>query len=109
MCDVDWDHLTTLRNNIGAEDFAEVVLLFFAEMGEKLDRMRTGGDAPVADDFHFLRGSAANLGFIDMVDACERAEAACANGDAPDLAAVVRSYEAALVRARAEVPELDAA
>jgi HPt (histidine-containing phosphotransfer) domain-containing protein len=86
-----------------------VVLLFFAEIGEKLDQMGIGPAAPTADDFHFLRGSAANLGFIDMVRACETAEAACAAGAQPDLAAVVRSYENALAHVQDQVPELAAA
>jgi hypothetical protein len=38
MSGVDWDRLNSLRDDIGPEDFADVVLLFFAEIGEKLDR-----------------------------------------------------------------------
>ena len=106
MSEIDWDHLASLRDDVGAEDFADIVLLFFAEIGEKLDQMQGAGTAPAVDDFHFLRGSAANLGFTDMVEACRKAEAACAGGAKPDLAAVVRSYEGALERARARVPEL---
>jgi hypothetical protein len=40
MNGVDLDCLMSLRDDIGPEDFADVVLLFFAEIGEKLDRMR---------------------------------------------------------------------
>lgn len=109
MSAIDTDRLTALRDDIGAEEFADVVMLFFAEIGEKLDQMRMGERALSADDFHFLRGSAANLGFIAMVSACERAEAACMAGGTPDLAAVRNSYEAALSEARDRVPELAAA
>jgi hypothetical protein len=40
MNGVDLDRLMSLRDDIGPEDFADVVLLFFAEIGETLDRMR---------------------------------------------------------------------
>jgi HPt (histidine-containing phosphotransfer) domain-containing protein len=108
MSAIDWNHLNSLRDDIGAEDFADVVLLFFAEIGEKLDEMRNSEDQPTPDDFHFLRGSAANLGFVDLVNACQRAESACLNGTQPDLTAIMRTYEDALNRTRAEVPELAA-
>jgi HPt (histidine-containing phosphotransfer) domain-containing protein len=109
MNGVDLDRLMSLRDDIGPEDFADVVLLFFAEIGETLDRMRADTAPRTADDFHFLRGSAANLGFLDMVNACEMAEAACIRGDPPDLAMVVRSFEGALTLARSHVPDLSAA
>jgi hypothetical protein len=46
MNGVDLDRLMSLRDDIGPEDFADVVLLFFAEIGETLDRMRAIGPAP---------------------------------------------------------------
>jgi HPt (histidine-containing phosphotransfer) domain-containing protein len=109
MNGVDLDRLMSLRDDIGPEDFADVVLLFFAEIGETLDRMRADTAPRTADDFHFLRGSAANLGFVEMVRACERAEASCTHGETPDFAAVVRSYEDALTLARSHVPDLSVA
>lgn len=109
MREVDWDHLNALRDDIGAEDFADVVLLFFSEIGERLDGMRAGSVPPSAADFHFLRGSAANLGFVHMVGACETAEAACSAGHTPDLQAVLAAFEAALAVVRREVPDLAAA
>jgi FOG: HPt domain len=108
MSGVDWDHLMSLRDDIGTEDFTEIVLLFFTEIGEKLDHMSAAALPPTAGDFHFLRGSAANLGFIAMVRACEEAEAACRESRPPDLAAVAKSYRDALECARSHVPELSA-
>ena len=109
MSGVDLDRLASLRDDIGAEDFADVVLLFFAEIGDKLEQMHKDSATLTADDFHFLRGSAANLGFTAMVAACERAEADCAIGRTPDLAAVSDCYNSALFETRAQVPELTAA
>jgi HPt (histidine-containing phosphotransfer) domain-containing protein len=109
MSGVDLERLTSLRDDIGAEDFADVVLLFFSEIGEKLEQMRAEPETLSEGDFHFLRGSAANLGFTEMARACAAAEAACTAGSDPDLKAVTASFDAAQALARAEVPELSAA
>jgi HPt (histidine-containing phosphotransfer) domain-containing protein len=108
MSGVDWERLNSLRDDIGPEDFADVVLLFIAEIGEKLDDMGRDKTAATVEDFHFLRGSAANLGFTDMVAACEIAEAACRAGETPDVAAVAQGFENALSEALTQVPELAA-
>lgn len=106
---IDWDLLMSLKSDIGEEDFADVVTLFVAEMSEKLDAMQKASGALTADDFHFLRGSASNLGFVAMGAACDAAEAACRNGAAPDLEAVVAAFHAALAEAKPRLPELHAA
>jgi HPt (histidine-containing phosphotransfer) domain-containing protein len=106
---IDWDHLMSLRADIGEEDFADVAFVFFSEIDGKLADLQADHVRATAEDFHFLRGSAANLGFSAMVAACAAAEAACAAGKPPDLAAVVESYEAAMAELRPRMPELDAA
>jgi HPt (histidine-containing phosphotransfer) domain-containing protein len=106
---IDWDRLMSLRDDIGEEDFADVAFVFFAEIGGKLEAMAEASTDATADDFHFLRGSAANLGFSAMAEACEAAEAACRAGGAPDLGAVTRAFEGALAEVRPRLPELDAA
>jgi len=106
---IDWDLLLALKADIGDEDFADVITLFVAEMEEKLTELRDAPDRIDADDFHFLRGSASNLGFVAMERACDMAEGACRSGDVPDLAAVVAAFEAALQEARPRLPELKAA
>jgi HPt (histidine-containing phosphotransfer) domain-containing protein len=106
---IDWDLLTSLQADIGEEDFAEVITLFVAEIGEKIDEMRDDPAGASADDFHFLKGSAANLGFVTMSAACDSAEARCRAGETPDLDAVRTAFLAALEEARPRLPALDAA
>jgi hypothetical protein len=53
---IDWDHLMSLRDDIGEEDFADVVLVFFAEMDAKLADLAADPARADADAFHFLRG-----------------------------------------------------
>lgn len=106
---IDWTVLTALREDIGEEDFAEVAHVFVAEMEEKLRELRHDPGRAREEDFHYLRGSAANLGFSAMVGACTAAESACASGTPPDLDAVVRAFSSALAEARRTLPDLDAA
>jgi len=109
MSSVDWDRMTSLRDDIGAEDFADILLMFVAEISEKLDGLTANDAAATEADFHFLRGSAANLGFAAMIIACERAEQACRTGQIPNVPAVLRAFEDALQEARSQLPELAAA
>lgn len=107
MSHVDWDRLNELRADIGEEDFADVALLFVAELQETLDGLAP--DKATAADFHFLRGSAANLGFVTLVSACSTAEDACNSSQAPDVEAVRTAFAAALEEVAPHVPELAAA
>lgn len=106
---IDWARLTGLRTDIGEEDFADVAVVFVTEIQEHLDRLQNAPDAAVAADFHFLRGSASNLGFEAMVDACQAAEAACNAGDAPDIEAVVTAFRGSVAAIAPEIPGLDTA
>lgn len=104
MENLDWDRLNELRADIGEEDFADVAMLFVAELQETLDGL--SADTAKAADFHFLRGSAANLGFIALVNACTNAEEACNDARSPDVDAVRAAFTAALKEVAPHVPEL---
>ncbi|MEP6019340.1 MAG: Hpt domain-containing protein [Paracoccaceae bacterium] len=94
---IDWDRVQQLRDEVGAEDFDEVVELFLEEVDEIVDRLRTSA-APGAleSDLHFLKGSALNLGFADFSDLCQVGEHMSANGQARDvdLTSVLNCYDA---------------
>ena len=79
---IDWDRVIELREEVGAEDFDEVVELFMDEVEGVLKRLRDAPDpATFEDDFHFLKGSALNLGFRDFAAICLAAEVASAAGN----------------------------
>lgn len=103
---IDWDRLTTLRSDIGEEDFADVAFLFVAELEETLSSLLADPDTAEPSHFHFLRGSAANLGFVGLADACSAAEAGCAAGTPPDIPEIVRIFRASLAEVSPKVPEL---
>ncbi|MEJ6393086.1 Hpt domain-containing protein [Gymnodinialimonas sp. 2305UL16-5] len=106
---VDWDRLNELKSDIGEEDFADVAMLFVSELTEHLDRLTAAPDAASAEDFHFLRGSAANLGFLSLVKACSIAESACISGQPVDLVGVRTAFDAAMAEVSPKMPELSAA
>jgi HPt (histidine-containing phosphotransfer) domain-containing protein len=93
---IDWDRVTELRNEIGVEDFAEVVDLFLEEADEVAENISANltPDA-VESALHFLKGSALNLGFRDLAQLCQIGEKSAAGGDTAgiDLGKVVAVYE----------------
>lgn len=91
---INWNKVTELRDEIGAEDFDEVVELFLEEVEAAIAQLGAESRS-VEHDLHFLKGSALNLGFSQFSELCRAGEAAAAAGNAAcvDLQAVARSYQ----------------
>ena len=71
---IDWARVDELRNDMGSDGFDEVVELFLEEMDGRILTMQTGSNQTRAEDLHFLRGSAANIGFSRLHQVCSVAE-----------------------------------
>ncbi|WP_299547974.1 Hpt domain-containing protein [uncultured Tateyamaria sp.] len=94
---IDWERVSTLRAEIGEEDFEEVVPLFIEEVTGIIDGLRDGPDlSRLEDDLHALKGSALNLGFTDFSILCHKGEAMSAKGKAAevDVPAILNSFDA---------------
>ncbi len=94
---IDWQRVRELREEIGEDDFAEVVSLFLEEADEvaaKIMALKTPDQIESA--LHFLKGSALNLGFKEFAVLCQAGEKAASLGktESVDLASVVAIYEA---------------
>ncbi len=92
---IDWTRVTVLRDEVGAEDFGEVVELFLDEVEETVARLSSNPDtATIEEDLHFLKGSALNLGFSNFSDLCQMGESMAAEGRAAevDLAPILACY-----------------
>ena len=106
---IDWDRIASLREEIGATDFAEVVEMFLTESDEAVARIVAGKPDPTLEaDLHFLKGSALNLGFSHLAALCNTGEKRAAAGlfvDVPEVAesfaATRRAFEAGLRDSRA--------
>lgn len=102
---IDWDRLNGLRSEIGEEDFREVAELFVEELSEMVERLLREPATATAGDFHFLRGSAANLGFSQFAAQCASAEIAVARGETPDIQALADIYAKSLAEAASLLPD----
>lgn len=94
---INWDRVIELRDEIGAEDFGEVVELFLEEVEQVIDKLRDHPDlGTLGEDLHFLKGSALNLGFRSFSILCQGGETAAAAGtaDTVDVAAILANYSA---------------
>ncbi len=88
---IDWERVHELREEVGKDDFREVVELFLEEVEGVIARLRDSPDPlRFEDDFHFLKGSALNLGFSALADVCQLGEK---QPDAIEPASVVAIYE----------------
>ncbi len=79
---IDWDRVHQLQDEIGKDEFAEVVTMFLDEAEEVLARISPAqGAAALGDDCHFLKGAALNLGFATLASLCQVAEKQAKVGD----------------------------
>ena len=93
---IDWQRVTTLRAEIGEEDFEEVVPLFLEEVSEITDALHAHVDLTALEaNLHALKGSAMNLGFAEFSDLCSTGEAMAAAGSASsvDVSEILASFE----------------
>lgn len=93
---IDWVRVKTLRNEVGAEDFDDIVEIFIEEVSEMVERLRTAASLEtIGDDLHALKGSALNLGFIEFSTLCQTGETLASTGqsNAIDLPPVIACYD----------------
>lgn len=94
MALIDWQRVDDLASEIGADAVVEVVAMFLEETDSVIDRM--GAGTPTTDDYHFLKGSALNLGLTDLATLCQQGEQETKGGliSAQTLAATIAIYPA---------------
>lgn len=104
---IDWDCVSALRDEVGPEDFDEVVDIFLQEVDEEIETLaQFSGQPGLGEKLHFLKGSAMNLGFREFSGLCQLGETALAEDPAArvDLDAVASSYHAARAVFVGELP-----
>lgn len=87
---MDWKRVDELKAEIGEDDFAEVVEIFFDEVAEAVARLSGAGAEDLAATLHFIKGCALNLGLSSLANACAAGEQAVAAAapDAVDIDAI---------------------
>ncbi|WP_342773461.1 Hpt domain-containing protein [Aliishimia ponticola] len=98
---IDWNKVHELREDIGREDFSEVVDLFLEEVELTIAALGNA-DRSMEHDLHFLKGSASNLGFVAFADLCRQGETAASQGNAgkvnvPEIVGIYRDSKDAFL------------
>ncbi len=107
---IDWKRVAELRDEIGAEDFGEVVDLFLEEVEGEIAVLRGGcAEDALESRLHFLKGSALNLGFRAFSTLCQNGESAAAAGQPQrvDLPATLASFDDSKAEFMAGLSRLD--
>ena len=91
---IDWTRVNELRDEIGTDNFDEVVDMFLGEADEVIARITQNDSAKSLEaDLHFLKGAALNLGFAEFAALCQNGERQAASGQVGlDIAAVQDCY-----------------
>jgi HPt (histidine-containing phosphotransfer) domain-containing protein len=105
---IDWSRVDELVEEIGAEDFGEVVELFLSEVEGAIDLLGRAEGNPIVteEQMHFLKGAALNLGFEELAQLCLKGEKSAAAGR-PDVVSpgdVRRTYETSRAQFQADLP-----
>lgn len=71
---LDWNRIHELRNEVGDDEFKLILELFLDEVEGALMHLSKRNAGKLADDLHFLKGCAWNLGFRDFGKLCDEGE-----------------------------------
>ena len=72
---IDWIRIDELRDEVGQDDFGDIVGVFFEEVQEALENLRRADTVvTLLGQLHFLQGSALNLGFSNFAAICRNEE-----------------------------------
>lgn len=94
---IDWNRVSELRDEIGPDDFGEVVELFLDEVETEIETLRVNYEkSRLESQLHFLKGSALNLGFEEFSRKCQQGETAASQGEANgvDIPNILSCYDA---------------
>ena len=93
---IDWARVNEFRDEVGAEDFDEVVELFLEEVVDAMTKVASGPDvAALENELHAIKGAAMNLGFQTLAEHCKTGEKIAASGEVPAeiIAALPQIYQ----------------
>lgn len=93
---IDWSQVKSLRNDVGHDEFNEIVELFLDEVEEIVTKLREAPNiSELENDMHSLKGSALNLGFTTFSQMCLNGEKLSAAGkaDEVDLTQIVACFD----------------
>lgn len=93
---IQWQRVRQLRDEVGADEFDEVVQIFLEEVHEVIARLNQDtARSQLEQNLHFLKGSALSLGFDQFSKLCQDGErrAAAGQGAEVDLPAILAVFD----------------
>jgi HPt (histidine-containing phosphotransfer) domain-containing protein len=109
---IDWKRVQILHQEVGAEDFDEILELFLEEVeGVIVDLPNQMKQVAIGESLHFLKGSALSVGFSRFSELCGTGEAAAANGEVGtiDIDEITQVFDTSKQALLAGLPQLNAA
>ncbi len=94
---IHWPRVRQLRDEVGADEFNEVVEIFLDEVQEVIARLHADtARQDLEQNLHFLKGSALSLGFEVFSKLCQDGERLAASGEAAkvDLSEILAVFAA---------------
>ncbi len=94
---IHWPRVRQLRDEVGAEEFDEVIEIFLDEVHEAIALLKQDAQRlQLEQNLHFLKGSALSLGFDQFSRLCQDGErrAAAGQGAEVDLTEILASFDA---------------
>ncbi len=105
---IHWPRVRQLRDEVGADEFDEVVEIFLDEVQEVIVRLHADtARQDLEQNLHFLKGSALSLGFEVFSKLCQDGERMAASGDAAkvDLPEILAAFDASKVVFQTELKD----
>lgn len=96
---IDWDRVSELQEEVGENDFQDVVDMFLDEVSGEMETIASNQSAQELEaKLHFLKGAALNLGLKGFADVCDAGEKMARKGDVTgiDHSAIVSCYQASV-------------
>ncbi|MEL6204648.1 MAG: Hpt domain-containing protein [Pseudomonadota bacterium] len=82
---IAWNRVAELRDEIGDDEFAEVVELFLEEVDAMVAELSEAPEPELEERLHAIKGSALNLGFEGFAELCQLGESSAAAGRGGDV------------------------
>ncbi|WP_168771134.1 Hpt domain-containing protein [Palleronia sediminis] len=98
---IDESRLSTLISDVGADSLGELLDIFERETGQKIASLAACPPERLSAAYHFVKGSAQNLGLAELAALCRQAEHDAARGVIPDAARVRDCFHASFAALRA--------
>ncbi len=95
---IDWARLHQLQEDVGTEDIRGIITLFEQELKQVIAQLPLEAEpAQMANNLHYLKGCALNLGFNDLARLCQQSFDHLNTDPAPPitLAPILECYESA--------------